>query len=244
MRKHLAIPALTLLLGLSAQATTWSPSMYRCSFDWVNQDQARGRQYWAKKWAQINPYAYPSTRDSRFWSPIFTMDANEAYEVYGIYIYPVYTDPVDFSIFLGPGAKGTWNASYTGDQLSALSYIYKPAPILNDGVCEPGASFSAREAVTLHLKSGGQMRVSPVHPLVNQEGWMIRAAALSAGDSLMRTDGSLDEVLFTEPGQEGEPQARLDGYLEGSDTFQSEQVEELNRLILRGNVPDAFILGR
>jgi hypothetical protein len=243
MRKHLALPALTLLLGLSAQAASWAPILNRCMFDSINQDQARGRQLWAKKWAQVNPYAYPSTRDSRFWSPVFTAEA-EDYAAYGVYIYPVYTDPVDYSAFLGPGAKGTWNAYYTGDQISALSYIYKPAPVFNDGVCEPGMGFSASEAVTLHLKSGEQLRVSPAHPLVNQEGWMLRAGALSVGDSLMRTDGSLDEVLFLEPGQEGEPQTRLDGYLEGSETFQSEQVEELNRLILRGNVPDELTLGR
>ncbi|QRN93221.1 hypothetical protein JRI60_28935 [Archangium violaceum] len=241
MRKHLAIPALTLLLGLNAQAS-WTLSVYPCTFDSINQDQARGRQIWARYWATQNPYGLAGTRDNRFWMKLLDAEADDAAAL-GYYIYPLYVDSLDnYNRFLGPGAKGTWNAHYTGDQIIALSYIYKPVHVINDGVCEPG--FAAREGVTLHLRSGGRLLVSPAHPLVNQEGWMLRAGELSVGDSLMRTDGSLDEVLLIEPGQDGEPQTPLDGYLECPDTFQSERVEELNRLLLRGNVPDDLIPGR
>jgi hypothetical protein len=176
---------------------------------------------------------------------MYTAEAMEAYDAYGIYLYPVYTDPADYSPFLGPGAKGTWNAGYTGDQIYDLSYIYKPAPIFHDGLCEPRvAKTQAQGGLLLHLKSGSQLLVSPAHPLINQEGWMLRAGELSAGDSLMRTDGSLDELLVIEPGHDDAQPTPLDGYLQGPDTFQSERVEELNRLLMRDNVPDELTLGR
>ncbi|QRN93889.1 hypothetical protein JRI60_32645 [Archangium violaceum] len=309
------------ILGIASQASavTWAPSEYRCTFDQItNSSQAYGRQRWAQIQANKNLYQLAGKpKDSRFWSPVFTEDANTAYLTYQIYIYPVYVDPrVNYDIWIGPGAAGSqaqvtpssW--TLTGEQLAQLGHLEKPADVLNDGVCEPGCytpdqqvlfeageqSISAaqsigradlitlspdatldnltyianpvatytldkdpakQEILDFHMESGGSLSVTEHHPLVTSEGAVSKAMDFIPGEYLVKQDGTLDKILAIERREwfgkvyNLRPVSRdltsnilvAQGYLNGSIRYQSEYVEELNRIILRNNVPADLVLG-
>ena len=142
--KKLSLSALvSVVLGISSQASAaWAPSGYRCSFDSLSNDQGWGRQQWAKRCTQQNPYSHPSTRDSRFWHSAYTPEAND-YALVDLFPYPVYTDPSTYEAWRGPGAAGSPTAGYTGAQIAALPCTIKPAQIFMDGICEPRIFFNA-----------------------------------------------------------------------------------------------------
>ncbi|MFP2907253.1 hypothetical protein ACLESD_19835 [Pyxidicoccus sp. 3LFB2] len=308
--KKLSLPTLAVVLGFATQATAaWAPSHYRCAFDQiVDPDQARGRQQWAKKWADADPYNLSPGKDQKFWAGVFDQDADTA-RGYNIWLYPVYVDPNQFyDPWIGPGGAGTATSGLTGDQLLNLAHTEKPAHILMDGVCEPGcytpdqrvlfqgglvpirkaqqagatdlvtlspdASFdqvtltnNTVESYTLdrdpvrqdvyffRMQSGGRLNVTPEHPLVTADGTLKKAKDFVVGEHLVRQDGSTDEIVSLRREQRFGKVYNLrpvtkdltsnilvaEGYLNGSARFQSEYVEELNRIIIRKNVPDALI---
>jgi hypothetical protein len=287
----------------------WTPSYYRCTQDQLTNDQGRGRQKWAQRWANNDPYNISATRDQRYWISEYTGYALTAYESYNMWLYPVYVDPDNYyTPYLGPGAPGSLTAGYTGDQIYASSYTLKPVQVLVDGICEPGCYMpdqkvlfqdgplsieeaqtrGASEVVTLapestvdslqlvrdtverytldreassqeilhfRMESGGKLAVTLEHPLVTSAGSVKKARLFTAGEHLVKQDGSLDRIVSIEERQwygkvyNLRPRNReltsnilvAEGYLNGSGRFQSEFVEELNRIILRGNVPDEVI---
>ncbi|WNG20725.1 Hint domain-containing protein [Cystobacter fuscus] len=311
MKKNLSFCAIITTLGLATQASAgWAPSNYRCAFDQItNADQSRGRQQWAKKWADADPYNISATKDQRFWASVFNQDALDSLNNYGTYLYPVYVDPNQgYDPVMGPGAAGSATASLTGDQISNLPYTEKPVQVLMDGVCEPGcytpdqrilfqsgevqvekaqkagaddlvtlSAESTLDAVQLvnntverytvdrdpvnqqvldfRMASGGKLTVTREHPLVTSQGSLRKAKEFIVGEHLVKQDGSLDKIVtIEERAYYGKvynlrPVSRdltsnilvAEGYLNGSARFQSEYVEELNRLILRNNVPDDVI---
>jgi hypothetical protein len=109
--------------------------------------------------------------------------------------------------------------------------------------------------VTLHMKSGGELRVTPEHPLVTSEGVMRQAQALVVGDSLVRDDGSSDPVMSSTRSEEFTKVYNLrptttdltsnilvaQGYLTGSARYQNEYIKYLNRVLFRSKVPVGVI---
>jgi hypothetical protein len=286
----------------------WTPSYYRCTWDQLNNDQGRGRQLWAKRWANNDPYDISTTRDQRFWLTSYSPDASVAYDSYGMWLYPVYVDPSTYTPFLGPGAPNSSTAGYTGDQIYALSYVYKPVDMMVDGMCEPGCyapdqrilfkkgQVSIQEAqqagaadlmtlspeatldsiqltqstverytldrdvarqdiLVFRTESGGSLSVTLEHPLVTSEGTVKKARTFAVGEHLVQQDGTFDKIVSIEKKEwfgkvyNLRPVSKdltsnilvAEGYLNGSGRFQSEYVEELNRVILRKNVPDELI---
>jgi hypothetical protein len=311
MKKSLSLCAITVTLGFATQASAaWAPSNYRCAFDQItNQDQARGRQLWAKKWADADPYNISANKDQRFWASMFSQDALDSYNNYQTWLYPVYVDPNQgYDPVMGPGGAGSATSTLTGDQILNLDYTFKPVQVLMDGVCEPGCytpdqkvlfqsgavpvekaqQAGADDLITLspestldavqlinntverytvdrdpvtqevlhfRMASGGKLSVTLEHPLVTSQGSLRKAKEFIVGEHLVKQDGSLDEIVTIEKQSwygkvyNLRPVSRdltsnilvAEGYLNGSARFQSEYVEELNRLILRKNVPDDVI---
>jgi hypothetical protein len=109
--------------------------------------------------------------------------------------------------------------------------------------------------LTFQMQSGGTLSVTKEHPLITREGTVKRARLFSPGEFLLRKDGTPDEISnIEEHSWRGRTYnlkpITLDltsniviaqGYLNGSGRYQSEFVDELNRLILRTNVPDEII---
>lgn len=112
-----------------------------------------------------------------------------------------------------------------------------------------------QQILTFLMASGGHLSVTTQHPLVTQLGSMKKAQDFLVGESLVKQDGQADEILSI---QEQTWIGRVynlkptttdltsniliaQGYLNGSGRFQSEYVEELNRVLIRNNVPDALI---
>ncbi|WP_141593358.1 Hint domain-containing protein [Myxococcus sp. AB056] len=308
--KKTFLPTLAVAFGIATQATAaWVPSHYRCAFDQLTSDQARGRQSWAKRWADADPYNISTGKDQRFWATVYNQDAQDALNLYNTHVYPVYVDPnTGYEPWRGPGALGTDTAALTGNQIDALNHLVKPVHIVMDGVCEPGCYTpdqkvlfqdgyvpiqKAQEAGTAELvtlspdasfgnlrtmpntverytldrdavqqdilvfrtRSGGSLSVTLEHPLVTAEGSMKKAKDFVAGEHLVRQDGTTDEITGIQQQAWFGKVYNLrpvthdltsnilvaEGYLNGSGRFQSEYVEELNRLILRVNVPDELI---
>jgi len=109
--------------------------------------------------------------------------------------------------------------------------------------------------LTFHMQSGGRLSVTTEHPLVTPEGIVRKARLMTVGDSLVKQDGTSDEIVaIDDDGWFGraynlkpvstnltENIIVAQGYLNGSGRYQSELVEELNRILLRETVPDAVI---
>jgi hypothetical protein len=112
-----------------------------------------------------------------------------------------------------------------------------------------------QEILRFRMKSGGRLSVTLEHPLVTTEGSLKKAKEFVVGERLVRQDGTPDEILSIQSESWFGKAYNLrpvstdltsnilvaEGYLNGSARFQSEFVEELNRLIIRTNVPDELI---
>lgn len=137
------------------------------------------------------------------------------------------------------------NASFEKIELiknSVLYYTLDPHPV-------------KQKILTFRMASGGHLSVTTEHPLVTTEGSLKRAREFAVGEHLLQQDGSPDEIVTIDNDLTTVRTFNLkpvttdltsnilvaQGYLNGSGRFQSEYVEELNRLILRHNVPDELI---
>lgn len=307
MKSFLTVGVLCSMPGTAL--ATWAPSHYRCTFDQLDATRAEGRQKWAMRGANLNPYNRPGGRDGRFWANIYTDEARRAKDQYGTWLYPVYVDPDDsYQPWKGPGAPGTASQSSSAIEIENLDPKLKSVQILQDGICEPGcytpnqnilfsdgpvaigeaqrlgrddlmtlspgASFDKIELInnkvlhytldqrpakqqilTFRMASGGHLSVTTEHPIVTPEGNLKRAREFLPGEHLIKQDGTLDEIVNVEEDFWTGRTINLkptttdltsnilvaQGYLNGSGRFQSEYVEELNRLILRQNIPDELI---
>ncbi|NVJ10531.1 hypothetical protein HUW63_35660 [Myxococcus sp. AM001] len=311
MKKTIIAVMGSLTMSSSAMAVIWAPNEYRCTFDQLTANQAEGRQKWAKRYQQQNPYGVTTWGglDHRYWHSMFSAEAYEAMSQ-GYWLYPVYVDPNNmYAPWKGPGAYGTATASYTGTQIqTSVPYNFKPAHIQMDGMCEPGcytpdqkillsdgamgirealesgrtdlvtlspeASFASveyldnkverytldrdateQEILTFRTRSGGELRVTTEHPLVTPDGTLKRAREIGVGDSLVDRHGKADEIVALDKKWEYTRAYNVrpvtkdltsniivaQGYLNGSQRFQSEYVEEMNRMILRDNVPEVLV---
>jgi hypothetical protein len=108
--------------------------------------------------------------------------------------------------------------------------------------------------IELTMESGGMLRVTTEHPMVNSEGRLVAAQTLKAGDELVRKDGSFDTIVSAVRKEHfgkvynlrPETDDRIsnilvaEGYLVGSSLFQNDDVGYINRIILH-SVPSTLI---
>ncbi len=108
--------------------------------------------------------------------------------------------------------------------------------------------------IDLQMASGGKLRVTTDHPVLNGEGRLVRAETLKVGDELLKQDGTPDPIVSATQSQHYgkvynlRPDApeRLshvlvaEGYLVGSSLFQNDEVGYINRRLLY-KPPVAFI---
>jgi len=100
-------------------------------------------------------------------------------------------------------------------------------------------------------ESGGKLRLTNEHPVVNSEGRMVRAQDLKVNDELLKLDGTRERIVSVERGTHYgkvynlRPVSRdqvsnvlvAQGFLVGSARYQNEDVRLMNRIILQLAVP-------
>jgi hypothetical protein len=112
-----------------------------------------------------------------------------------------------------------------------------------------------QDILVFRMASGGQLKVTTQHPIVTEDGTIKPAQDFKAGESLVKVDGSFDEILSVDKidwfGRvfNVRPETTdlvsnvvvAQGYLNGSGRFQFEYLQELNRVILRENIPQDLL---
>lgn len=103
----------------------------------------------------------------------------------------------------------------------------------------------------IDTKSGGRLRVTDEHPVINGEGRMVQAKTLKVGDELVQRDGTPDPIVGVEKTTYFGKVYNLapvstdlvsnvlvaQGFLVGSSRFQNDDVGYMNRVILFNSVP-------
>lgn len=103
--------------------------------------------------------------------------------------------------------------------------------------------------------SGGTLRVTDEHPVINGEGRMVQAKTLKVGEDLVRADGTMDRIVRIDqvshfgkvynlaPMSEDLVSNVLvaQGFLVGSSRYQNDDVGYINRIILFRSVPAVAI---
>jgi hypothetical protein len=103
--------------------------------------------------------------------------------------------------------------------------------------------------------SGGQLRVTNEHPVINEEGRMVQAQTLKVGDALVKADGTPDRIVDIQKTTHfgkvyNISPATTDlvsnvlvaqGYLVGSVRYQNDEVGYINRVILYRGMPPELI---
>lgn len=110
--------------------------------------------------------------------------------------------------------------------------------------------------LVLGMESGGELKVTRNHPLVEGSGFIREAQDLTAGNHLVKQDGSLDriesietidyfgKVYNVEPATDSLKGNLLvaEGYLSGSNWYQNDGYSNLNKRILREKFPEALLV--
>ncbi|MDI1429863.1 Hint domain-containing protein [Polyangium sorediatum] len=103
--------------------------------------------------------------------------------------------------------------------------------------------------------SGGMLRVTDEHPLVDGSGKIVQAKALQKGDNLVKEDGQLDPVVSVErtthfgkvynvKPKTTDPVTHVlvaQGYLVGSSHFQNDYINYVNQIVLHRSIPDEVL---
>ncbi len=107
-----------------------------------------------------------------------------------------------------------------------------------------------------HMASGGELKITLNHPLIDREGKIRRADQFAEGDFLVKADGSLDAIkkidtdekyfgkVYNVSVDSQDPKEQIivaQGYLNGSLFYQNEGVREVNRQLLRTSIAAHFI---
>jgi hypothetical protein len=107
----------------------------------------------------------------------------------------------------------------------------------------------------ISTESGGKLRVTDEHPVINGEGRMVAAKTLKVGEELVRKDGTFDSIVSIVKTEHFGKVYNLqpvsqdlvsnvliaEGFLVGSSRFQNDDVAYMNRVILYRGVPAAVI---
>ena len=107
----------------------------------------------------------------------------------------------------------------------------------------------------IRTASGGQLKVTDKHPVLVDSGRIMEARSLKAGQSLIKADGTRDQIVSVEKTSyfgkvyNLKPEATnrvsnlliAQGFLVGSSRYQNEDVDFMNRIILGRAVPKSVI---
>jgi hypothetical protein len=108
---------------------------------------------------------------------------------------------------------------------------------------------------TITTKSGGQLKVTDKHPILEGDGRIVQARSIKVGNRLLKPDGTRDEVVSVtqsdyfgkvyniKPASTNRVANILiaQGFLVGSSRFQNDDVDFINRIILGQGVPTHLI---
>jgi len=104
---------------------------------------------------------------------------------------------------------------------------------------------------TITTRSGGQLKVTDKHPILEGDGRIVEARSIKAGNRLIKPDGTRDEVVSVtqadyfgkvyniKPASTNRVANILiaQGFLVGSSRFQNEDADLINRIILGHGIP-------
>jgi hypothetical protein len=104
---------------------------------------------------------------------------------------------------------------------------------------------------TITTRSGGQLKVTDKHPILEGNGRIVQAQSIKVGNRLLKPDGTRDEVVsVTQSNYFGKvynlkPASTnrvaniliAQGFLVGSSRFQNDDVDFINRIILGRSIP-------
>jgi PKD repeat protein len=109
---------------------------------------------------------------------------------------------------------------------------------------------SEHDIIELTMQSGGQLRLTPNHPLLTDQGSMRYASDFKIGDNVIRHGGLRDRIVsikqtkyfgkvynvFVNSAELHKNVIVTNGYLNGTAFFQNEGTDQMNRRILRGQL--------
>jgi len=104
---------------------------------------------------------------------------------------------------------------------------------------------------TITTRSGGQLKVTDKHPILEGNGRLVQAQSIKVGNQLIKPDGTRDEVVSVtktdyfgkvyniKPASTNRVANILiaQGFLVGSSRFQNDDVDFINRIILGRGIP-------
>lgn len=104
--------------------------------------------------------------------------------------------------------------------------------------------------LTFKLKSGGQLKITPNHAMLNQDGAMQVAQDFKEGDNFVRLGGRLDKIVsieksdyygkvynvFVNSNELKKNVVVINGYLSGTAFYQNEGAKYMNRELFRKNL--------
>jgi len=107
----------------------------------------------------------------------------------------------------------------------------------------------------IKTRSGGELRVTDKHPVLEGDGRIVQARSIKAGNHLLRASGTRDEVVsVTQTSHFGKvynlkPASTnrvaniliAQGFLVGSSRFQNDDVDMINRIVLSHGIPEGVI---
>jgi hypothetical protein len=108
---------------------------------------------------------------------------------------------------------------------------------------------------TITTRSGGQLKVTDKHPVLEGDGRIVQARSIKVGNRLIKPDGTRDEVVSViqsdyfgkvynlKPASTNRVANILiaQGFLVGSSRFQNDDVDFINRIILGHGIPESVI---
>ncbi|MDY7232924.1 Hint domain-containing protein [Hyalangium rubrum] len=114
---------------------------------------------------------------------------------------------------------------------------------------------STHSILELRTASGGLLRVTEEHAIINSEGRMVSAQTLKVGDELLTMEGTRDPLVSIEKTTHYGKVYNLrptssdlvsnilvaEGYLVGSSAFLNDEIGYLNRIVLHKQIPPELI---
>jgi hypothetical protein len=109
--------------------------------------------------------------------------------------------------------------------------------------------------VKITTVSGGTLKVTENHPLLVSDGTIREADQLAVGEKLVKASGEADAIekiekftikdrVYNVAPRTANPIENLvvaEGFLSGSQRYQDKTLQDLNRLVIRHNIPDHLI---
>ncbi len=203
----------------------------------------------------IQLYPHPTLADCRIYSDPYGQNPVSAYFVNGYCLSSCYT-PEQKVLF----SEGEQVISEAYGQLRTDLVTLSEQSTLDNIQFKANRTYSyAREirnanhkVVELSTASGGFLRVTDEHPIIQGDGRIVQAHTLKVGEELVKADGSLDRItqvnkttfyglvynLRPETTDRVSNVLVAQGFLVGSSVFQNDEIDYINRVLLfRSHVP-------